>query len=64
MDLMLRGVGTAMKVEEYIEAHCVAGTPMVGSQIPIQAIGNLSLNIIVCVLIKHRNLLCFTHWSV
>jgi hypothetical protein len=39
-----------MKVEEYIEAHCVAGTPMVGSQVPIQEISNLSLNIIVLML--------------
>jgi hypothetical protein len=41
-----------MKVEEYIEAHYVAGTPMVESEIPIRAIGNLSLNIIVLVLTR------------
>jgi hypothetical protein len=50
VDLKSRRVGSGMKVKEYIEAHCVAGTPMVGSQIPIQAIGNLILKIIVLVL--------------
>jgi hypothetical protein len=35
VDLNSRRVGSGMKVEEYIEAHCVVGTPMVGSQIPI-----------------------------
>jgi hypothetical protein len=41
-----------MKIEEYIDAHCVAGTPKVGSQIPIWAINNLSLKIIVLVLTR------------
>jgi hypothetical protein len=31
MDLKSRRVGSGMKVEEYIEAHYVTGTPMVGS---------------------------------
>jgi hypothetical protein len=35
VDLKSQGAGSGMKVEEYIEAHCVAGTTMVGSQIPI-----------------------------
>jgi hypothetical protein len=52
MDLKSRGAGSGMKVEEYIEAHFVAGTSMVGSQIPIRAIGNLSLKIIVLVLTR------------
>jgi hypothetical protein len=52
LDLKSHGVGSGMKVEEYIEAHCDAGTPMVGSQIPIRAIGNLSLKIIVLVLTR------------
>jgi hypothetical protein len=52
MDLKSRRVGSGMKVEEYIEVHCVVGTPMVGSQIPIWAIGNLSLKIIVLVLTR------------
>jgi hypothetical protein len=52
MDLKSRGAGSGMKVEEYIEAHYVAGTPMVGSQIPIWAIGNLSLNIILLMLTR------------
>jgi hypothetical protein len=68
------GAGSGMKVKEYIEAHCVAGTPMVGSQIPIQAIGNLSLNIIVLILTRiigstslhqaSRPLMFYAHWSV
>jgi hypothetical protein len=41
-----------MKIEEYIDAHCVAGTPKVGSQVPIQAINNLSLKIIFLVLTR------------
>jgi hypothetical protein len=41
-----------MKFKEYIETHCVVGTPMVGSQIPIWAIGNVSLKIIVLVLTR------------
>jgi hypothetical protein len=52
MELKSCGAGSGMKVKEYIEAHCVAGTPMVGSQIPIQAIGNISPNIIVLVLTR------------
>jgi hypothetical protein len=44
--LKSHGAGSGMNVEEYIEAHCVAGTPMVGSQVPIWVISNLSLNII------------------
>jgi hypothetical protein len=52
MDLKSCGARSGMKVKEYIEAHCVARTPMVGSQIPIQAIGNLSLKIIVLILTK------------
>jgi hypothetical protein len=44
------GAGSEMKIGEYIDAHCVAGTPKVGSQVPIQAINNLILKIIVLVL--------------
>jgi hypothetical protein len=50
VDLKSRGAGSGMKVKEYIEAHCVVGTPMVGIQIPIWAIGNLILKIIVLML--------------
>jgi hypothetical protein len=52
VDLKSRGARSGMRVEEYIEAHCVAGIRMVGSQIPIWAIGNLSLNIIVLMLTR------------
>jgi hypothetical protein len=41
-----------MKIEEYIYTHCVAGTPKVGSQVPIQEINKLSLNIIFLVLTR------------
>jgi hypothetical protein len=52
VNLKSRGVGSGMKIEEYIDAHYVAGTPKVGIQVPIQAINNLSLKIIVLVLNK------------
>jgi hypothetical protein len=39
-----------MTMEEYISTNCVAGTDKVGSQLPIKAIENLSLNIIMIVL--------------
>jgi hypothetical protein len=52
VDLKSWGAGSGMEVEEYIEAHYVAGTPMVGIQIPIRDIGNLSLNIIVLMLTR------------
>jgi hypothetical protein len=52
VNLKSRGAGSGMKIEEYIDAHCVAGTPKVGSQVPIQAINNLSLKIIVLVLTR------------
>ena len=46
------GAGSGMKIEEYIDAHCVVGTPKVGIQVPIREIKNLSLNIIVLVLTR------------
>jgi hypothetical protein len=52
VNLKSRGAGSGMKIEEYIDAHCVAGTPKVGSQVPIRAISNLSLKIIVLVLTR------------
>jgi hypothetical protein len=52
VNLKSRGAGSGMKIEEYIDTHCVVGTPKVGSQVPIQAINNLSLNIIVLVLTR------------
>jgi hypothetical protein len=41
-----------MNIEEYIDAHNVAGTLKVGSQVPIREINNLSLKIIVLVLTR------------
>jgi hypothetical protein len=52
VDLNSWRAGSGMKVEEYIEAHYVSGTPMVGSQIPIWEISDLSLKIIVLVLTR------------
>jgi hypothetical protein len=52
VNLKSRGAGSGMKIKEYIDAHCVAGTPKVGSQLPIRAINNLSLKIIVLVLTR------------
>jgi hypothetical protein len=45
-------VGSGMKIKEYIDAHGVAGTPEVGSQVPIRAISKLSLKFIVLVLTR------------
>jgi hypothetical protein len=39
-----------MNIEDYIATHYFAGTEKVGSQLPIRAIENLSLNIAVLVL--------------
>jgi hypothetical protein len=52
VNLKSRGAGSGMKIEEYIDAHCVAGTPKVGSQVPIRAISNLILKIIVLMLTR------------
>jgi hypothetical protein len=41
-----------MEIEEYIDAHCVAGTLKVGSQLPIRAINNLILKIVVLMLTR------------
>jgi hypothetical protein len=50
VNLKARGVGSGMKIEEYIDAHCIAGTKKVGSQLPIREINNLSLKIVVLIL--------------
>jgi len=52
VNLKARGVGSAMKIEEYIDAHCVAGTEKVGNQLPIKAIKNISLKIVVLILTR------------
>jgi hypothetical protein len=44
--------GSAMNIEDYIATHCVAGIENVGSQLPIRAIKNLSLKIIVLMLTR------------
>jgi hypothetical protein len=41
-----------MKIEEYIDSHCVARTLKVGSQLPIRAINNIILKIVVLVLTR------------
>ena len=52
VNLESHGVGSGMKIEEYIDAHCVEGTPKVGSQVPIRERSNLSLKIIVLMLTR------------
>jgi hypothetical protein len=52
VNLNSRGAGSRMKKEEYIDVDYVAGTPKVGSQVPIREINNLSLKIIVLVLTR------------
>jgi hypothetical protein len=46
------GDGSGMNIEDYIGTHCIAGTEKVGSQLPIIAINNLSLKIVVLVLTR------------
>jgi hypothetical protein len=50
VNLKSHEAGSGMKIEEYIDAHYVAGTPKMGSQFPIQTIHNLIMKIIVLVL--------------
>jgi hypothetical protein len=52
VNLKSQGEGIRMNTEEYIDAHYVSGTPKVGIQVPIWAINNLSMKIIVLVLTK------------
>jgi hypothetical protein len=55
VNLKAQGAGSGMKIEEYIATHCIAGTEKVGSQLPIRAINNLSLKIVVLILTQdHR----------
>jgi hypothetical protein len=50
VNLKAQGVGSNMNIEEYKYSHCIAETEKVGSQLPIRAINNLSLKIVVLVL--------------
>jgi hypothetical protein len=50
VNLKSQGAGRGMKIKEYIDAHCIAGTEKVRSQLPIRVINNLSLKIIFLVL--------------
>jgi hypothetical protein len=50
VNLKARGAESGMNIEHYITTHCVVGTEKVGSQLPIRAINNLILKIIVLVL--------------
>jgi hypothetical protein len=55
VNLKSQGAGSGMNIEDYIATHCIAGTEKVGSQLPIRAINNLSLKIVVLVLTQdHR----------
>jgi len=46
------GAEGGMTMEDFIATHLVAGTYKVGSQLPIRAIGNLRLKIVVLVLTR------------
>jgi hypothetical protein len=50
INVKARGARSGMNIEEYIDVHYIAGTKKVMSQIPIRAINNLSLNIVVLIL--------------
>jgi len=50
VNLKARGDRSGMNIEDYITTHCIAGIEKVGRQLPIRAINNLSLNIVVLVL--------------
>jgi hypothetical protein len=52
VNLKAWGDGSGMNIYDYIATHCIAGTKKVGRQIPIRAINNLSLKIVVLVLTK------------
>jgi hypothetical protein len=44
------GVGSGLNIEDYIATHCIVWTEKVGRELPIRAINNLSLKIVVLVL--------------
>jgi hypothetical protein len=48
--LKSQGAGRSMNIEEYIDTHCIAGSGKVESQLPIQAINNISLKIVFLIL--------------
>jgi hypothetical protein len=50
VNLKAQGAGSNMKIEEYIDAHCIAWTEKFVSQLPIRAIKNLILNIVFLIL--------------
>jgi hypothetical protein len=52
VNLKARGAGSGMNIEDYIASHCIAGTEKVGRQLPIRAINNLSVKIVVLVLTR------------
>jgi hypothetical protein len=52
VNLKAWGDGSGMNIEDYIATHCIAGTEKVGSQLPIRAINNMSLKIVVLVLTR------------
>jgi hypothetical protein len=50
VNLKAQGARGGITMEEYIATHCVVDTYKVGSQLPIRAIKNLSLKIVMLVL--------------
>jgi len=49
VNLKYQGSWSSMKIKEYIATHFIAGIEKVGIQIPIRAINNISLNIVVLI---------------
>jgi hypothetical protein len=52
VNLNAQGARSSMNIEEYIDTHCLVGNEKVRSQLPIQAINNLSLNIVILILTR------------
>jgi hypothetical protein len=50
VNLKVMGAGGGMNIEDYISTHCVASTKKVGCQLPVRAIENMILMIVVLVL--------------
>jgi hypothetical protein len=48
-----------MKIEEYVDTHCIAGTEKVENQILIRAINNLSLKVVLLILTQITGLASF-----
>jgi hypothetical protein len=45
-----QGAKSGMKIEDYIDSHCIAWIKKVKSQLPVREINNISLKIVVLIL--------------